>query len=354
MLIKSQLKLVRCFVLCAFVILIVPLSGFAWGDVGHRTVARIASKYLTPQARARVVELLKADIKLNRSYYVAICSDVLTLGEQATLSDAEAAKFTETGLACIASWPDPPLKDERPYTSNWHFVDVPVNMRGPNGPVLTSYDVARDCRMDDERGDCAVLALKRLRPVLANQMELVGSRAEALKFIVHIIGDLHQPLHCVTDKQDVNNVGNLGDLGGNFKKVQFNVPAWQANANKDQNPRWHKQWNLHSVWDEGLIDAYMSIQNLTVDSYVAQLLNSLAAKTPEQFAKLQSGDLLTWINESYLLAVNKAYKLPAKDTTYDGYILQSSYYDTNQPVTSEQLQTGGVRLARFLNEALAG
>ena len=354
MLNKSQVKLVRYIVLCAVVILMVPLRGFAWGDVGHRAVARIASRYLTPQARARVVELLKADIQLNRNYYVETCPDVMALGEKAVLSDSEAATFTETGLACIASWPDPPLKDQRLYTSNWHFVDIPVNMHGPNGPILTSYEVARDCRMDDNRGDCAILALKRLRPVLANQTELAGSRAEALKFIVHIIGDLHQPMHCVTDKNNVNDVADLGDLGGNFKKVQFNVPAWQGNTNKDQNPRWHKQWNLHSVWDEGLIDAYMGIQNLTVDSYVAQLLNSLSAKTPEQFTKLQSGDLLTWIEESYSLAVKKGYKLPPKDTNYNGYILQSSYYESNQPITSEQLQTGGVRLARFLNETLAG
>ena len=104
--------------------------------------------------------------------------------------------------------------------------------------------------MDDARGDCAILAVRRFRPVLANPKEHSIARAEALKFIVHIIGDLHQPLHCVTDKRDFNNLNDLGDIGGNQKIVQFNVPAWDNDRHKDVNPRWSEQWNLHSVWDE--------------------------------------------------------------------------------------------------------
>ena len=345
--------LLKHLVFCALVILVIPLNGLAWGDIGHRVVARIAARRLSPQVRASVVELLKADIKLNQGYYSSTCPDVLALGNNAVLNEAQTATFTELGLACIASWADPPLKDERLYTSNWHFVDVPVNLNGPHGPVLSTFLTSRDCLMNDERGDCAFLALKRLRPVLANETELAGSRAEALKFIVHIIGDLHQPLHCITDKKNFNNASDLGDIGGNRKSVQFNVTAWDGNAHRDINPRWTKHWNLHSVWDEGLIDAYLKIQNLTEDSYVAQLTQPLATMKPADLAQLQGGDSVAWMKESYKLAVDRAYKLPSFDSGYGGYILQPAYYESNHGVVEQQLLKAGLRLAEFLDKTFA-
>ena len=340
-------------IFCTLVIVVLPLHVFGWGDIGHRIAARIAARQLTPQVRAAVAELLRADMKLNRGYYSSICPDVLALGSNAALTEAQTATFTELGLACVASWADPPLKDERLYTSNWHFVDIPVNVSGPHGPVLTTFLQARDCQMSDDRGDCAFLALKRLRPVLANQTELAGSRAEALKFIVHIIGDLHQPMHCVTDKKNFNNAADLGDIGGNRKSVQFNVPAWDGNTNKDFNPRWTKHWNLHSVWDEGFIDASMKIQSLTEDAYVAQLTNPLSTMSSSELAQLQGGDSAAWMKESYKLAVERAYKLPAFDSSYGGYILPAAYYDSNRATVDQQLLKAGLRLAAFLNKTLA-
>lgn len=346
---KSRLNYV---LLCALLILVAPIQSLAWGDTGHRIVVRIASRYLNQQAKAAIFDLLKVDSKLNPNYYSSICPDVLSLANKPVLTNSEAITFVERGLACVASWADPPLKNERLYTSNWHFVDIPVNLSGPNGPVLSDFNVARECHMNDKRGDCAFLALKRLRPVLANQKELAGSRAEALKFIVHIIGDLHQPLHCITDKKDANNLDDPGDIGGNLKIVQFNVPTWKGNANKDVNPRWGDHWKLHSVWDEGLIDAYMYTQNLTEDAYVTQLLQPLVAN-PGDLAQLQAGDSLAWMKESYSIAINNAYKLPPFDTNYNGYILQPAYFDSNRDVVNKQLLTGGVRLAAFLNKTFA-
>jgi S1/P1 nuclease len=349
---RSRFTVTKYVLLCAVVILVAPIHGSAWGDIGHRIVARIASRYLNPQARAAIVDLLRVDSKLNPSYYSGSCPDVLQLANKTVLTDAEAATFTERGLACIASWADPPLKKARLYTSNWHFVDIPVNLRGPNGPVLSSFEVARECRMNDKYGDCAFLALKRLDLVVANQKELAGSRAEALKFIVHIIGDLHQPLHCITDKTDPNNVDDHGDVGGNKKIVQFNVLTWAGNANKDVNPRWGDHWNLHSVWDEGLIDAYMNLRHLTEDSYVTEVLKPLV-QTPGDLAQLQSGDLEAWMKESYSIAIKNAYNLPPFDSTYQGYILQPTYFEMNHDVVNKQLLVGGVRLAAFLNKTAA-
>ena len=353
-----KLRYLPCSLL---VLLFLSANTFAWGDHGHRLVARIAARFLNPQSRTIVANLLKADTQSNREYYTKKCPDVLSLANKANLTPDETSKFLDIGLACIAPWPDPPLKWDRPYTSNWHFIDIPVNMRSTPGPTTTTMDLARDCRMDDERGDCAVLAIRRLRPVLGNPTEHVVARAEALKFIVHIIGDLHQPLHCVTDKKDFTNLQDLGDIGGNRKIVQFNVEQWDNNAHCDINGRWGEQWNLHSVWDEGIIDAHMKSKVLNEESYLAALIEPFLALNSTELAELQSGNLLTWINESYSIAVEKAYKLPDFDPDYEytdkkknkrkgGYRLPSAYYAANNGVVNEQLQNGGLRLARFLNE----
>ena len=173
-----------------------------------------------------------------------------------------------------------------------------------------------------------------------------------MKFIVHIIGDLHQPLHCITDKKDANNAGDHGDIGGNTKIVQFNVRNWEGNVNKDVNPRWDLHWNLHSVWDEGLIDAYMDIQNLTEDSYVTEVEKPLT-QNPGNLAQLQNGDSVAWMKESYSIAIKNAYNLPPFDSGYNGYILPPAYYESNRDIVNQQLLTGGARLAAFLNKTLA-
>ncbi len=356
-----KFSLIRYLSCSLLLILFLSVDTFAWGEYGHRLVARIAGRFLTPQSQNAVVTLLKADIRSNPAYYQARCPAISLLGKKRSLTPAERATFVEKGLACIAPWPDPPLKFDRPYTSNWHFIDIPVNLNGPNGPVTTTVDLARDCRMDDARGDCAVLAVRRFRPILANAKEHAIARAEALKFIVHIIGDLHQPLHCVTDKKDFSNLDDLGDIGGNRKVVQFNVPAWDNNRNKDVNPRWKEQWNLHSVWDEAFIDATMNLQNLDEEKYFSRLIKPLLDATPQARAEVQLGDLSTWIHDSYEIAVEKVYKLPAFDPNYEykdkggntrkgGYKLEPSYYTENADVVNEQLKKGGLRLAQFLNE----
>jgi hypothetical protein len=325
-----------------------PTKAPAWGERGHRMVALIAEHYLTDKSRQAISELLKRDPFLKecaaKKYAVTSLSDM---------------------LACIAPWPDPPLKFARPYTSNWHFVDIPTSFSHPQNPAVVGYDEARDCKTDDARGDCAILALKRFRVILANgptasddmadYREAQTSRAEALKFIVHIIGDLHQPLHAVTDKRNINDDTDIGDMGGNLKIV-----SWLG---ADINPRWKDQWNLHSVWDEGIIDHTMDVRKISESEYLQILLKSLPAQGSSEFANLQAGTTLIWTNESYLLAVKNAYgKLPPFDKNYKyqdkkgersgGYRLDQSYYDLNSLVVDQQLMRAGVRLAKYLNETL--
>lgn len=366
---SKRQSLVRATLACAFFaacVLAAPPRASAWGDYGHSIVARIAAEYLNDRAADQVRELLRADARAARAYYQERCPSVLALSDKTTLSTAEKARFLRDGLACVAPWPDPPLKFARPYTSNWHFVDVPVTLGAPGGPKVYSYDAGRDCRMDEQRGDCAVLALLRLRPVLANAgqsndiyREQANARAEALKFIVHIIGDLHQPLHAITDKKDPNNHEDLGDIGGNNKKVKW--------LGVDLNPRWGDQWNLHSVWDEGIIDQAIKVEQLgnSEEKYAEKLIQALRGLKSGDIAEMQSGELLEWVQESYQLAVDSAYgniseyyskdyewKTKAGGKRKGGYILPLAYYDANRGVVDGQLQHGGVRLARYLNETL--
>ena len=333
--IKSGSRISACVTLAILISAMLPVNAFAWGDHGHRIVARIAAGYLNDKAAAALTEILSADAYLKQK-----CP-----GESAL----------EMQLACIASWPDPPLKDERPYTANWHFVDIPVTMVG-NTPFRTySYDASRDCAMSN-RGDCAIAALERLQYVVANPKEAPVSRAEALKFVVHIVGDLHQPLHNVSDTKNPADPRDIGDLGGNTKIVQW--------LSMENSPRWtNYHWNLHSVWDEGIIDKTMELLNTDENGYVKKLMGELPPKANVGLTFYQGGNALAWADEGYKIAVLHAYKsLPPFDEKYKytkdgkegygGYILDIKYYEANREIVDLQLKRGGLRLAKLLNDLL--
>jgi hypothetical protein len=130
----------------------------------------------------------------------------------------------------------------------------------------------------------------------------------------------------------------------------------------DMNPTWKSQWNLHSVWDEGIIDstwARNKLGEMDEDGYLRFL--SLPAAGSRQVQEIQRGDVLAWVHESYALAITNGYgKLPIFDPAYEystsrgkqfgGYRLGLDYYTANAPVVNEQLKKGGIRLAAFLND----
>src|SRR5438067_5846255 len=122
---------------------------FAWGPEGHSLIARIALTQLTPAARARVDEIL---------------------GPERTLPS-------------ISSWADE-VRRARPETANWHFVDIPISR--------AHLDMAHDCPKDD----CIIAEIAVLRHKLQDPDTTANDRREALMFLVHFIGDMHEPLHC--------------------------------------------------------------------------------------------------------------------------------------------------------------
>jgi hypothetical protein len=360
---------------------VLPTRVFAWGDRGHQLVVLIASRYLDANAHANVLRLITEDIRVNENYYKQSCPAVLALTKSQNLSDKDKQRLFSQALACMVIWPDPPyVKYDRPYTANWHFVDIPLTLRANDKPLTYSFDLQRECLHETaaraKSGDCALLAIERFRPILANPQrgtnygESDERRAEALKFIMHIVGDIHQPLHCATDK-DLTKPTDRGDAGGNGKIVE-----WLGRQTYT-----YGLWNLHAVWDEGILDktleAYQNKDDLMVELAYIDHLPLPAIGSPE-LAEMQEGDAFAWAYQSYSLAAEYAYgQLPAIDKNYEypvldrktfkpvidpntgkpkkrlgGYRLTEDYYQKNKDIIDQQLISAGARLARILNEDL--
>ncbi len=276
MLTRAMRRSLSLFYAAALVALL-PGTASAWGWKGHVVIAKIAARRLSPQARHAVTELLAGK----------------------TLAD-------------VANWADD-IRRTRPETAQWHFVDIPL--------AVASYVPARDCR-PTPAGDCIVAATQRWLHVLADRRRRHAARAEALKFVVHLLGDMHQPLHC-SDNQD---------HGGNDVDVTF--------FGERVNPFTQKFWNLHAVWDTGLIER----THLSATAYTKRLAAMLASA---DVGALQEGTVVDWVLESHQAAIEHAYRgLPSSRQ------LGAAYEHANLPVVDEQLARAGVRLAHVLNEAL--
>lgn len=345
-------KLVARLILIACLLSLVPARAGAWGIEGHRIVARIASHHLTKRTQAAINKILSLDKNDPKQ-----CRNIKSLEEK---------------LACVSTWAD---EAKTPATGPFHFTDIPLD----GG----QFNAQRDC---PAKG-CSISALDNFRNDLRNSKTDPAQRAIALKFIVHLIGDLHQPLHNAQDRdRDFNSVENTtqnhdklkgdgsSDIGGNAKPV-----------------KWFEEvttpfgcFNLHTVWDEGIIEHV----NPDDASYASKLDMAFNPKTKAaEIAQIQSGDIVAWANEALQLAIDHAYKLPAPEATdavcevevivgkgknakrkkvctpYDPttckafevhhrYHLGETYFEENQPVVEGQLGRGGLRLARVLNAIL--
>jgi len=269
----------------AAVALLQPLSAHAWGNTGHKLVARVAEAYLTPAARAQITSLLSGD----------------------------PAGKTLPGVAVWADKIKEAPRDGLKNTRQWHFVDIPRKE--------TNYDAARDCKASDE-GDCVIQAIDRERTVLADTHASASDRRDALKFIVHLVGDLHQPLHCSNDN----------DRGGNDEPCSFNGLVT----------------NLHSVWDTDIINAAALADHLTDIAYAKRLVKSL----PADVSTIQSGSTTDWALEAHRLADTNAYDIPPATGSPKLHRLKHAYLTKNRPVVEAQLAKAGARLAGILNAAL--
>ncbi|HEY2584453.1 MAG TPA: S1/P1 nuclease, partial [Tepidisphaeraceae bacterium] len=247
----------------------------AWGGDGHQIVCLIAEDRLTPSAKAAIHDLLGKDVNI---------------------SDAE-----------IANWADQ-VRRERRETAPWHYVDIPTN--------ADAFDEARD----GQHGNNVIDKIGDFKAVLNDLKASKAQRAEALKFLGHFVGDLHQPLHCAERNKD---------KGGNGRLVFF----------LDQ-PR---AVNLHTVWDTTIL---LRRKGATRIADYADRLNSQI--TPEQASEWGKGTPTDWANQPHDVAVKIVYAgVPAGGPPPK---LDQQYLDAAGPVVDVQLERAGVRLAAILNE----
>ncbi len=258
----------------------------SWGPQGHRLVAMIAATYLTGTARQNVSWLLGSQ----------------TLGD-------------------VSSWADQFI-DGNSQTSLWHYVNVP--------PFATSYDRDRDCPTQpgitaggrgDTWRDCIVDRILYNQERLANRMLDRADRAIALKFLVHLVGDLHQPMHA------------LGvERGGNGIQV---IAFGSADCSTDAaTPR---PCTLHGIWDGTLI-ARRKLGDL---QYFAALQQQIRK---HRWDRAPVGTAADWVMESHVLA--RAALVPAFGK------IDQAYYNEHIRVVDERLARGGLRLAAILNRSL--
>ena len=264
--------------LAAAFLLALSSPAFAWGALGHRLVADLAQDELTPAAR-RAVETLLA-------------------GE------------TEPTLAGVANWADQIRgTDLGKSTSKWHYADIAENGCG-------AYEPVRDC----PNGDCVIEAIRKQAAILADRSQALEARRDALKFVVHFVGDVHQPLHA----------GFAHDKGGNT--VQVRIPTADGGE---------KGGNLHSLWDSGLIER----SGLDEAAYHARLRAlPLAVALPR---RALPPDSPAWAQQSCAIATRPG--LYPESPRID-----ADYVARWTPLVDEQLRRAGTRLAQLLNAALAG
>lgn len=264
-----------------------------WGGQGHRLVGLVAANHLTPTAKQNVAWLLDGQ-----------------------------------SLAEVSSWADAQTTDHV-QTSYWHYLNIP--------PDAASYDRDRDCprqpgtaagaRADTWR-DCVVDRITYFEQRTADLTLDRADRATALKFLVHFIGDLHQPFHAL-------GVGR----GGNDVHVRvFGESSCGPSTPPGNGPsRPPLPCNLHSVWDSRLI----ARRALDDGPYVAVLETLIAQK---RWAVQPPGTPAEWAEQSW--ALGKA-ALVKPDTNID-----EAYYRKHIPVVDERMALGGVRLAAVLNRIL--
>ncbi len=240
-----------------------------WWAEGHRIVAEIASQRLNPKAKAEVAAILPA-------------------GQT---------------LESIASWADD-IRKERKETGPWHYIDIPTSeSRG---------DWSKYC----PEQSCVATAIPKMEGILRDAKATREQRDEALRFLVHFVGDMHQPLH----------VGERSDHGGNAVKVTYDGQAL----------------NLHAAWDGKLMEAWFKLD--------PDARKQLDAGAPSgERAALAAGSLDDWLWES--LAVSRDAVYGPLDRCQCA-VLDQTYLEQSVPVMRLQLLRAGERLGRVLNETL--
>ncbi|GAB3289003.1 S1/P1 nuclease [Hymenobacter humi] len=247
-----------------------PFSLLAWGTMGHRAVARIAENHLTSKAKREIARLLGAET-----------------------------------LPLVSTWPDE-IRSDPQYSSTgpWHYLNVVPGLDFPAFAAQLNATPAAAAPTN------AYTALQQVRKDLRDPAKTAAEKLFALKFVVHLVGDVHQPLH----------VGRGEDRGGN--SIQVN---WRG-----------RDSNLHSIWDGDLVE----YPGFTYSEMAAAYDHATSA----QVKQWQKDDVATWLFESYQLCT-PVYAAAATSPKFD-----YRFYPSFGPAVQQQILKAGIRLAGVLNE----
>ena len=237
-------------------VLLVAPPAWGWGCDAHRMIALIASARLDASTRAAATALLTAH---------PIAPD-----------ERGCRPASRNALADVAMWADAIRDDER-ETAPWHYIEL--------GRGASRGDVGRACRS----GNCVTGAIARQLDVLRSDAP-DATRARALRFLVHLVADLHQPLHAT---------GN-GDRGGNCLPVTWFADAPRAERRGE---RWRP--NLHAVWDTALVSTILAREHATASEYA----EALRLRRADDIAQWQRADVRIddWAWETHQVGIDVAY-----------------------------------------------
>lgn len=252
------------YILVAFLIIFSPIKASCsdWGATGHRTVGEIASRYLKGKTKRKITDLLDGQ-----------------------------------SLAIVSTFGDD-IKSDKRYNEfyTWHYVNMPFGVKYEDSEKNPTGDL--------------VTGIERCKEIILDENTTKENKVFYLKLLVHLIGDLHQPMH----------IGRKEDKGGNDIQV-----LW-----------FNRGTNLHRVWDSDMINHYQMTYT--------ELSKNTNKISKEQVKFLQKGTTIDWANETQVFAV-KVYASAKK-----GEKLGYKYMYDNFGLVRSQLQKGGIRLAKVLNE----
>ncbi|MFC4294090.1 S1/P1 nuclease [Novosphingobium tardum] len=279
---RTVARVVACLIFAATV-----QPALAWSDYSHRAIATIAQDNVRPHTRAEIARLLRAAPQLGTP-------------------DCPVKSIEDA-----ATWPDCVRRDRErwAYTTPWHYDDQDICK--PFKPQVTCAN-----------GTCVSAQVERNRKLLADRALPAPLRMEALAFLVHFVGDLHQPLH----------EADRDDAGANALKADYGIAP---------------VGNLHTIWDRYLAER-------AVSSASPPLTRRYSAV---ERAAWGSGEVVDWSRESYELSRDLSYRGALKGDPCDGaaphpVVLDEAAIEAALPAVRDRIARGGLRLARLLDEAL--
>jgi hypothetical protein len=273
----------RTWMSCWFLFFVPSLTVLAWNATGHMVVANIAYQKLKPDVRSKVDTL----ISFMQMEYPNINS-----------------------ILQVAVWPDTIRSQKIETFTRWHYIDVPFTQ--DNSPLKPTVAT-----------DNALWAIQSIQAPLKNTHANNFERARLLAFFIHIVGDVHQPLHTVTRLSEVHPDG---DRGGNLYFIRYN----------------NAKMTLHSFWDQGL----GLFSGPSTEESIDELTNTITALYPPSYFGAKADDLDPghWIEEGMQNAMHITYNTP------ENAVPSADYVVLGQQVAQEETALAGYRLAALLNQ----